>query len=193
MAGESVRAFIAVKPSSDLHGACSGVAAAGRQFPLRWVRPESVHLTLKFLGEVSTDAIPAIRQSLRQAAKGAPTFSVAVRGLGCFPNVTHPRVLWMGLDDPQRELLQLQQRIESTLAPLGLSMERRLFRPHLTLARARGMRVGGDFGAFLSRYKNRIFGCFVVSHIHLMQSDLRAQGAVHTCLHSVALQGSSAV
>ena len=191
MSGESVRAFIAIRPSADLHRACTDVAVAGRGLPMRWGRPESIHLTLKFLGNVPVDAVATIGQALRQAVEGLAPFSVVAQGLGCFPNTTRPRVLWMGLDDSQHELIQLQQRIESTLAVLGLSMERRLFRPHLTLARARGTRVGRELDAFLSEHKSHIFGSLVVSHIHLMRSDLSAKGAVHTRLYSVALQGSS--
>ncbi len=191
MSDEKVRAFIAIRPAAGLYQACTGVAAAGRGLPMRWVRPESVHLTLKFLGDVPVGAIPAIHQALRQAAEGLVTFSVSARGLGCFPNATRPRVLWMGLDDPRRELLQLQRRIGSTLAALGISAEERPFRPHLTLARARGTRVGEELDALLSEYKNHVFGDLFVSQIHLMRSDLYEKGAVHTPLHSVALQGSS--
>ncbi len=191
MSGEKVRAFIAIRPAADLHRACAGVAAAGRGPLMRWVRPESVHLTLKFLGDVPVDAIPAIHQALRQAAEGLATFSVAVRGLGCFPNAIRPRVLWMGFDDPRRELLQLQRNIESTLAALEVSAEERPFRPHLTLARTRGTRVGEELNALLSEYKNHLFGYLVVSQIHLMRSDLYEKGAVHTRLCSAALQGSN--
>ena len=189
MSDEKVRAFIALRPAADLRQACTGVAAAGRGLPMRWVRPESVHLTLKFLGDVPVDAIPTIHQTLRQAAEGLAAFSVSARGLGCFPNATRPRVLWMGLDDPRRELLQLQRHIESTLAALEVSVEERPFRPHLTLARTRGTRVGEELNALLSEYKNHLFGYLVVSQIHLMRSDLYEKGAVHTRLCSAALQG----
>ena len=191
MSDEKVRAFIAIRPAADLRQACIEVAAAARGLPLRWVRPESVHLTLKFLGDVPVDAIPAIHQTLQQAAQGLAAFSVAVRGLGCFPNATRPRVLWMGLDDPRCELLHLQWHIESTLAALGMSAAERPFRPHLTLARTRGTWVGEGFNALLNEYKNHLFGCLDVSQIHLMRSDLHEKGAVHTRLYSVALEDSS--
>jgi 2'-5' RNA ligase len=158
---------------------------------MRWARPESVHLTLKFLGDVPADTLPAIHQALRQAAEGLAPFSVVAQGLGCFPNASRPRVLWMGLDDPRRELLQLQRHIESTLAALEVSVEERPFRPHLTLARTRGTRVGEELNALLSEYKNHLFGYLVVSQIHLMRSDLYEKGAVHTRLCSAALQGSN--
>lgn len=191
MPDERVRAFVAVKPAADLHRACVDVAAAGRMLPVRWVRPASVHLTLKFLGDVPVTVVPAIHQALRQAVQGLAPFSVTARGLGCFPHAARPRVLWMGLDDPQRELRQLQRRIESTFAGLGIPVAERLFYPHLTLARARRTRVGKELDAFLSAYKDHAFGYLVVSEIHLMRSDLHAKGAVHTRLHSIALQGAS--
>ena len=191
MSDERVRAFVAVKPAADLRRACADVAAAGRVLPMRWVRPDSVHLTLKFLGNVPVDAVPAIHQALRQAAAGLAPFSVVARGLGCFPNTTRPRVLWMGLDDPRRDLLQLQRRIESTLAAVGIPAAERLFQPHMTLARARRTRPVTELDAFLSAYRGHTFGHLVVSEIHLMRSDLHAKGAVHIPLHAVALQGSS--
>ena len=191
MPDERMRAFVAIKPTADLHRACADVIAAGHMLPMRWVRPASVHLTLKFLGDVRVDAIPAIHQALRQAAQGLAPFCVVARGLGCFPNATRPRVLWMGLDDPRRELRRLQRRIESTFAGLGIPLAERLFYPHLTLARARRTRLGRELDAFLSAYKDHTFGHLVVSQIHLMRSDLHARGAVHTRLHSVALQGAS--
>ena len=189
MSDETVRTFVAILPSAQLHRACADVAAAGRGLPVRWVRPESVHLTLKFLGDVGMNGVPAIHQALRQAAAGLPPFSVAARGLGCFPNATRPRVLWMGLDDAQGKLLELHHRIEPTLAALGIPLEERPFRPHLTLARARATRVGREVDAFLNEYSNRTFGHLVVSQVHLMRSDLDAKGAVYTRLYSIALQG----
>ena len=192
MANERVRAFVAITPTADLRQACAGVAAAASGLPIRWVRPESVHLTLKFLGSVPADAIPAIHQALQRAVEGLAAFRVAVRGLGCFPHATRPRILWMGLDDPRRELVQLQYHIESTLAGLGMPVEKRLFRPHLTLARIRGTWGGEKLNALLSEYENHFFGHLVVSQMHLMRSDLQNSGAVYTRLCSVALQGSDA-
>ena len=191
MSDARLRAFIAIRPSGDLRKACSEVIEAGCGLPVRWTRPESVHLTLKFLGGVPAGAIPGIHQALRQTAEGSPAFSVVARGLGCFPNATRPRVLWMGLDDPRRELLQLQRRIESALAALGIPPEERPFRPHLTLARARVTRGGKELDVFLNAYRNHTFAHLVVSQIHLMRSDLHAKGAVHTRLHSVILRGAS--
>jgi 2'-5' RNA ligase len=97
----------------------------------------------------------------------------------------------MGLDDPRHELLQLRQRTESALAAAGMPAEERPFRPHLTLARTRRTRVGGELEAFLKAYRNHTFGHLTVSHIYLMRSDLDAKGAVYTRLHSVTLQGTS--
>lgn len=188
MSDEKVRAFIAITSDAVLRQACTDVAVAARGLPMRWVRPESVHLTLKFLGDLPVDAIPTIHQTLQQAAEGAAAFRVVVRGLGCFPNAIRPRVLWMGLDDPQRELLQLQRNIEATLTGLEVSVDKRLFRPHLTLARTRGTWVGEKLNVLLSQYKNHLFGDLVVSQIHLMRSDLHEKGAVHTRLYSVALE-----
>ena len=184
-----MRAFVAVKPSSDLERACEGLAEAGRGLGMRWVRPGSVHLTLRFWGDLQPDAVPAACEGLRRAAAASAPFLTAARGLGCFPNAERPRVLWMGLDDPELRLLTLRRRIDAALAALGLPTEKRPFRPHLTVARARREAGGGELDTFLDSHKDKMFGHVEVSHLDLMRSDLSAKGAVHTRLHSFPLRG----
>ena len=105
---------------------------------VRWVRPEGVHLTLKFLGNVSNDAIPTIESGMRRAAEGICPFTVRVQGAGCFPSSRRPRVLWLGLQGELESLLTAQSRLEDSLEVLGVDRESRRFRPHLTLGRVSG-------------------------------------------------------
>ena len=184
-----MRAFVAVKPSSDLERACERLAEAGRGLGMRWVRPGSVHLTLRFWGDLQPDAVPDVCEGLRRAAAASAPFLTAARGLGCFPNAARPRVLWMGLDDPELRLLTLRRRIDAALAALGLPTEKRPFRPHLTVARARREPGAGELGTFLDSHKNKMFGHVSVSHLDLIRSDLSDKGAVHTRLHSFPLRG----
>ena len=186
---ERVRAFVAVLAPSDLHKACNRLAEKGRGLLLRWVRPESLHLTLRFWGDLRTDVILAVCDGLQRAAQASVPFHVEVRGLCCFPNADRPRVLWMGLEDPQHQLVQLRRRIDASLADVGVPPEVKPFRPHLTVARARKTPGRGILDAFLGKHGNQAFGRVAVAQVHLMRSDLTGKGAVHTCLQSFPLQG----
>ena len=186
---ERIRAFVSVTTSADLQRACSRLAEEGRRLGMRWVRPESLHLTLRFWADLQADAVPAVCEGLQRAAQASTPFFAGVRGLGCFPNKERPRVLWMGLEDSERQLLQLRRHIDLYLAAEGLPAEDKPFRPHLTVARARRAPPRGQLDAILAKHGNQAFGCVDVSRLHLMRSDLSGKGAVHTCLHSFPLQG----
>ena len=184
-----MRIFAAVMTSASLHDVCSRLAREGGALNLRWVRPESLHLTLRFWADLHPEAIPAVCEALQRAARASAPFLVAVRGLGCFPNPERARVLWMGLEDPRSQLLQLRRQIDVALDAEGVPAEEKPFRPHLTVARARGRPARGKLDAFLNANRGQSFGHVTVSRLHLMRSDLSEKGAVHTCLSSFLLQG----
>lgn len=108
----------------------------GTGWPVRWVAPELVHLTLKFFGEVTPDRVDAIAESLRQATAGVGSVPIELTDLGVFPSPAHPRVLWVGVDAPP-VLELLQDRIERGADALGFPPEGIPFRPHVTLGRLR--------------------------------------------------------
>ena len=176
---------------SHLHTACNRLAEEGRELGLRWARPESLHLTLRFWGDLRADAVPVVCAGLQRAAAASSPFLAPVRGLGCFPNTKRPRVLWMGLEDPELQLLLLRRRIDAWLAAEELPPEEKPFRPHLTVARVRRVPERRALDTFLAAHANQPFGSVPVSHLHLMRSDLSGKGAVHTRLHSLALRGGS--
>ncbi len=135
------RLFIAVEltPAARRYAAeALRIFQEGLPFGVRWVRPEGVHLTLKFLGNVSNDAIPAIENGMSRAAEGICPFTVELQGAGCFPNSGRPRVLWLGLRGELERLITVQSRLEESLEALGVDREARRFRPHLTLGRVGG-------------------------------------------------------
>ena len=154
---------------------------------VRWVAVQSIHLTLKFLGEVDPEAIPDLNVSLSEACKSERQFELKLRGLGCFPNLRNPRVLWCGIDGAIESLLRLQQRVESACTELGFAPEDRPFRPHLTLGRIQGRRnvqslldrvaVGSDLECIFQT------DCF-----HIYKSSLKPQGAVYTVLNTIVLK-----
>ena len=156
----------------------------------RWVRPEGIHLTLKFLGDMHADQIDTIAQAIRDATAGVAPFRVSYGGLGCFPNPRFPRVIWIGVDDPEGSLLRLQKAVETNLSALGHPPERRAFHPHLTLARTRRVSKGEQsaLGNLVERTQVDRLGDMLVREISLMRSELRPSGAVYTQLAAASLR-----
>ncbi len=136
---ETIRAFIAIPlPDPVLDGLADLQRELKKRVPprsVRWVRPAAIHLTLKFLGDTPTDRLPGIRQALAAVARHAPPCVFTVEGLGCFPNPSRPRVVWVGVQEPTGRLAALQGAVEEVMDPLGYPPERRGFTPHLTLGR----------------------------------------------------------
>lgn len=184
-----IRAFIAITPPTALQQTMVEVRQVFQRLslPWRWVTPDHIHLTLKFLGNVPDESVTLLLQAMEQAAHGQTAFLLHARALGCFPHLARPRVLWVGLDDPSQTLEHLNERLMAVLTPLGFPPEDRPFHPHLTLARAQNRLPSSQLLPMLQTYQNRHFGEFLVTHVHLVQSQLQRGGARHTILRSVRL------
>lgn len=194
MIAESQRLFIALelppdllrivaKTQSDLKHSIPANAA-------KWVNPSSIHLTLKFLGDVPVHQIDLIIERIEEALRGESTFYLSIEGLGCFPNAKNPRVLWLGLAGNVRQLATIQSSIEAQIAPMGYPTENRGFHPHLTLARA-AREARRDEIAELGKAAERgvgSLGSWRVDAISLMRSQLRPQGALYTREASIQLE-----
>ncbi len=163
----------------------------------RWVSPESLHLTLKFIGEQPDATVSNIENALR--AVSAPSFQVAFRGSGFFPTEKSARVFWIGID-AEPALAQLAALVEKALVPLGIPPEKRAFSPHLTLARAgdrsgapgrqRGDRPNRRFSALqakLSTLPASEFGTMNAAEFFLYRSQLSSRGAQYTKIAQFAL------
>lgn len=164
--------------AAQLQGLCCGVPGA------RWVQPEQMHLTLRFIGEVDGGIFRDIKEGL--AGIKAVPFSLQVKGLGFFPPRKAPRVLWAGIS-PVEEVSTLRNRIENRLVGMGLEPEGRKYSPHITLARLHDT-PPARLGRFLAG--NSLFATepFLVSEFHLYSSELTAKGAFHTIEASYSLQ-----
>lgn len=150
----------------------------------RWVAPASIHLTLKFLGETAEPKLPEIDDAL--VGLSWKPFPVTVRGIGFFPGNRSPRVFWAGLEASTME--GLAQQIDIRMERLGFEKEKRAFRPHLTLARARESRIEGSLVAAAEKYEQHEFGSFMVDRFHLVQSTLMPTGAVYARLREYLLE-----
>lgn len=181
-----MRVFIAIVPPVTVQQVVHEIRSALPCLPARWVKPEHVHLTLKFFANALEQDVALLMQAMAHVGREITPFRVVVRSLGCFPNVKRPRVLWMGLDDPQQALTALSQRLTTAFSPLGLLADRHPFHPHLTLARP--YTGHPQLLALLKTYQHYVFGEIEVAQLHLFQSHLQPQGAVHRLLYSSELR-----
>jgi len=193
----TIRAFIAVELDAELKATLAQVQAGLRdQVPprsVRWVRPDGIHLTLKFLGDTPPDKVEAIQAALARAAGEVEPFTFSVSGVGCFPDLRRPRVVWLGLHEPAGALTRLWKAIEAHVAPLGFPTEGRPFSPHLTLGRlnrdastADARQVGQAVTASAPGLA-AIHDEMAVRAVGLIKSDLRPGGAVYTRLFEAEL------
>jgi len=190
---ELIRAFIAVElPEEARRRLFQAIELAGGQglSGVRWVRPEGMHLTLKFLGEIAPSMVERVTEALQAACQGAGPFQLALSHVGAFPDLRMPRVLWVSLSGELEPLRELQGRIESAMQRLGFPAERRRFSPHITLGRVRDgvspgqrRRVGDAFG------KTSVEGAspWHVEGVSLMRSTLTPEGAIYDHLSQIAL------
>ena len=185
----TVRCFAALPVPEGARVALERVLAPLRElaWPVRWVRPEGVHVTLKFYGEVAEGHAETIAESLDFAAAGIGALSLAFSGFGAFPAPDRPRVLWAGIEAPPA-LEILQDRIERRAEELGHPGEGSVFRPHVTVGRVReGERIGRADRALL--LDAPLDEGFVAESVVLFSSVPGPGGAVYTPLHHVRLRG----
>lgn len=160
-----------------------------------WVAPGSIHLTLKFLGDVPLDARAAIADALTNLALAHAPFELSTAGLGCFPHERNPRVVWIGVQGQMDALNRLRDSVESAIAPLGYPTEDRPFSPHLTLGRVRRETSRSAVQSLVAAIRATPPPAAVtwrVTEIALFRSELKPDGAVYTLLHHAPLGAGSA-
>ena len=152
-----------------------------------WTRPEGIHLTLKFLGEVPEAKISEIMSALTNVAAGTGSFRLELSGVGTFPNPGNARVVWIGIAGAIDRLLKLQTMVEEAMIGLRFEREDKKFTPHLTLGRIKFIRSRDAWLKSLESLKDVRPPAFEVNAIRLMKSDLKSTGAVYTEIGMVAL------
>jgi 2'-5' RNA ligase len=193
---EQVRTFIAIGLNESIKAALTDLQeqlkAKVPRDAVRWVGPEGIHLTLKFLGNVPASRIEEIERALAQACAGFSSFPFSVGGLGCFPDLRRPRVVWVGVQEETGTLARLQGAIEDRMERLGFSPEGREFHAHLTLGRTQQRASSGEvrrLGQLVEETDIGELGQMEARVVSLMKSDLRPTGAVYTQLAAVGLEG----
>ena len=182
----AVRTFVALELSAALKDGILSLIGTLKQSGPRasWSRGGTLHLTLKFLGDVDEGALPDVVAAVRRAARGVPAFAFRTGSPGAFPSPRRPRVLWLGVD-PCGELLELQRRLEGELERLGFPRERRRFHPHVTLGRLRDARAG-SVETLLAGVAAPV-ETVAVHEVLVMKSTLAPGGAVHEVIEVVPL------
>ncbi|MDI9571169.1 MAG: RNA 2',3'-cyclic phosphodiesterase [Pseudomonadota bacterium] len=156
---------------------------------IRWVRPEGVHLTLKFFGEMTLPELERIKAAVAGPTAAAAPFVLEVRGLGAFPEVSRPRVIWLGLAGETAALMSLRGELERELARAGFPEEERPFRAHLTLGRVKIPKGVLGLARTVETETDMAAGRIPVEEIVLFKSELTPRGAIHTRLAAFPLRG----
>jgi 2'-5' RNA ligase len=172
-----MRLFIAIDLPTDLRTALAEVQRELRPLAdkTKWVAAESIHITLKFLGEVPDKQIDDIHDALTGLTW--KPFMITVRGVGFFPGTRSPRVFWAGMEAPTMQ--ELTEQLDARLERLGFEKEKRKFRPHITLARARDTRMDPALVAAASKFEEHEFGSFTADRVFLFRSNLKPVGAIY--------------
>jgi 2'-5' RNA ligase len=184
-----MRIFIAIPLPDDLKDRIAAVQERLKKVPadVSWVGMDKFHLTLKFLGEVPDDKVPAVAAAVQHAVAGGAPFAVTLHGLGAFPDLRAPRVIWVGLRDGEPQLRVLAETVDGALAALGFAPEKRRFSGHLTLGRVRSRANLPALVTRIESLKETPFGSCTVDRVALMRSILHPQGSEYQCLQSISI------
>ncbi|HEX8179312.1 MAG TPA: RNA 2',3'-cyclic phosphodiesterase [Pyrinomonadaceae bacterium] len=187
-----LRLFCAVELPTEVrahaHAHSTRLRATAPQVKASWERPEKLHITIKFFGDIEAARVPALTDAATRAAASVAPFELTLAGTGAFPGGHNPRVLWLGVQDAAGQLALLQQRLEAECAAAGFPRELRDFHAHLTLAR---LRMANAAARRLAHYHEQLGFTsvpFQVSELLTMQSTLAPGGSQYTTLARHALR-----
>jgi len=175
-----LRAFVAIRLGAESERAVAGLIDELRApgDGISWARRANLHLTLRFLGAaVDSRLIPPLIERLKAVAKATTPFTVAAKGLGAFPDLAHPRVIWAGMESA--ELIALASRVENASVESGFEAEHRPYSAHLTIGRVRDLRRWAPLHQRLAAISERDFGRSTIPAMSLYESRLSSGGAIH--------------
>lgn len=190
-----LRVFIAVQIPQEIKTQIMAQMFELRQQAGRgvhWGSVENIHVTLKFLGDVTPKQVDVLSGTLHTLVRTHTPFEIAFDAVGTFPNLKRPRIIWVGLADGQKRLTKLQRAVEAEAVALGHAPDPKPFSPHLTIGRVRESATGQEMLTLqnaLTGRNIRLAGHFVVDTVHLMRSELKPAGPIYTSLSTAALGG----
>ena len=175
-----MRSFIAVKISQNQREQISKLIGDLKksETDVKWVKPENLHVTLKFLGDVDERALPEMFDYLEKSLTNDISFRFNLRAIGCFPNIRRPRVIWVGIDQGTDSLKVLAKKIDECMLGFGFAREKRGFSPHLTIGRVRSTRL---IERLTNMFKDVVFETedFVIDEVIFFQSILKREGPTY--------------
>ncbi len=188
---QKIRTFIAIELPDNVKEFLEDISSRLKKCraDVKWVRTSGMHLTLKFLGYVGMDLVPIIERDLQLVFAVQKPFPLAVLGLGAFPGLARPRVMWAGLNDPEDMAARLASKVDEILEPLGFQREKRPLTPHLTLGRVRSNKNCGDLIEAVRQSMDISGPTFVADHAVLFQSILKPAGAEYSVIGSFDFSG----
>ncbi len=189
-AGKNIRAFLAIEPSAEILAAIARLQEKLKKEisgAISWTRPQGNHLTLKFFGNIDSNAVEKICTAVKKQAATIPPLLLKIEKMGVFPDLRKPRVLWVGTTENSGKLALLQNKLEADFETLGFPRENRPFRPHLTLARIKDSRATAGIDAAIKKHSGFAAGEFHAHELILFQSNLTSQGAIYTRLETIPL------
>jgi 2'-5' RNA ligase len=183
-----LRSFIAIELPETVKSALAELQQELKKCgaDIRWIKLASIHLTLKFLGNIEDKVVENIVKVIKGTCEKYSEFNLDIKGVGVFPNIKSPRVIWVGVNS-NTAISGLQNEIEGGMSSLGFERENRKFTPHLTLGRFRSYQGKASLVDKIESYKDTTFGIMDVNSVSLIKSDLSPAGAKYTRLANVAL------
>jgi 2'-5' RNA ligase len=187
-----IRSFLAFELPPEIKMVVTGVFEDSRRSSLdvRWVRPEGIHLTVVFMGNIKTEDLEAMGNEIGRVCSDFSPFQIALKGIGCFPNSRNPRVVWLGLVGDVERMSSFRDRLQKQLLPFGIQEEKRPLKPHLTLGRfKKALRDEGSLRKLMEKHKDLTSPVCTLDEFMLFKSDLNPGGAVYTKMLSWPLSG----
>jgi len=187
-----IRSFLAFELPSDIKKMVTHVSedVRGSRLNVKWVKVDNIHLTVVFMGNISTEDVPAIREEIKKGCLGFEPFDIYLKGLGVFPDARMPRILWLGLEGEIERMSSFKKGLQERLKTFGIKEEKRRFKPHLTLGRFRKPNRGDPIlEGIISRYKDLESPVCPLEELVMFKSELKPEGAKYTRLESWTLKG----
>jgi 2'-5' RNA ligase len=187
-----IRSFLAFELPLEIKDVVTRISDELRHSALNanWLKSENIHLTVVFMGNIEKEDIQAIGEEVRSICLTQGAFNLSLKGIGCFPNMLKPRVIWLGLGGDLERMSPFRDALQERLIPFGIKEEKRRFKPHLTLGRFRKpKRMDSEGLELLSRYANLTSPVCSLKELVLFRSDLKPGGAHYTKLDAWPLAG----
>lgn len=186
---EQIRTFIAIEIPASIQKQIALLQNRLKSMGdgISWVKTDNIHLTLKFLGDVSLELMQQVIEATKKAGVAIKPFDLEIKGTGFFPDSKRPRVLWVGCEENSGNLLKIHQNLDTFLSVLGFEKELRKFSPHLTIGRVKDQRKLGEIPHLLPQISFKTEK-FIVSEIIVMKSQLHPAGSIYTPLVKIKLE-----